>query len=118
MVATTTLQSVTSLLSDTLSDAFGPWREPCDVGKTYELQERIGTSQVGSVRRAIHRHTGKEVAVKIIKKCANNLDHPTNDHDINRELDAMQRVSDAHCVKLIEVFETPEEVQMVLELMQ
>lgn len=55
--------------------------------------------------------------MKVIRKAANNPDHPTADHDINKELDAMQRVADAHCVKLIEVFETPEEVQMVLEHM-
>lgn len=50
-----------------------------------------------------------EVAVKLLKKLG-------NEAVIDKEVDAMLRVGDAHCVKLHEVFETQTEVQLVLEL--
>jgi len=84
----------------------------------YELREKIGSGVAGEVWRAVHRETSQEVAIKLITKATDNLDHPTTDHDIDKELRAMQRAANAHCVKLIEVFETADEVQVVLELMQ
>merc|ERR1712100_304712 len=53
-----------------------------------------------------------------ITKFADNPDRPTTDHDIDKELRAMRRAAHDHCVKLIEVFETLDEVQVVLEYMQ
>merc|ERR1711977_545377 len=85
---------------------------------TYELIERIHTGQVGSVWRAVNRHTQEEVAVKRIPKFADNRDRPTTDHAIDKELRAMRRAENTHCVKLIEVFEALDEVQVVLEYMQ
>merc|ERR1712093_161553 len=92
-------------------------QRPACVNDTFELQHKIGVGQCGSVWKAVHRHSGHEVAVKLIRKSASNPDHPTADREIDKELAAMQRVADAHCVKLYEVYETEHEVQLVLEFM-
>ena len=36
--------------------------------KDYDIQVLIGQGGFGSVQRAVHRHTGSEVAIKIYEK--------------------------------------------------
>jgi len=79
------------------------------VRDSYELTEQIGRGHYGEVWKAKHRQSGLEVAVKLLKKSG-------NEAAIDKEVDAMLRVGDEHCVKLDEVFETETEVQLVLEL--
>lgn len=75
--------------------------------------------QVGSVWRAVHRESGEEFAIKVIDKAVKNIHHPTAMEDIRKELGAMQRLGDGeHCVRLFEVFDSGDEVALVLELMR
>jgi len=83
------------------------------VDDDYELTEEIGTGQYAVVHRADYAGDDPKipavVAVKIIDKKASGMTVT------DKEIAVMMRIDDPNCVKLYEVYETEDEVQMVLE---
>eukprot|EP00534_Pseudo-nitzschia_fraudulenta_P010982 CAMPEP_0201208810 /NCGR_PEP_ID=MMETSP0851-20130426/177125_1 /ASSEMBLY_ACC=CAM_ASM_000631 /TAXON_ID=183588 /ORGANISM="Pseudo-nitzschia fraudulenta, Strain WWA7" /LENGTH=835 /DNA_ID=CAMNT_0047497407 /DNA_START=79 /DNA_END=2586 /DNA_ORIENTATION=- len=65
----------------------------------YDMREVLGDGTSGQVRRAIHRQSGKERAVKIIS-----LRRHVNTSMIEREVDLLQSLDHPYIVKLVEVF--------------
>ena len=66
---------------------------------SYELREVIGDGAAGQVRRAIHRQTGEERAVKVIS-----LRRQVDVSTMEREVSLLQSLDHPYIVKLVEVF--------------
>jgi serine/threonine protein kinase len=65
----------------------------------YELREKIGDGTSGQVRRAIHRQTGQEFAVKVI--C---LRRQLDTKQMEQEVSLMRTLDHPYIVQLIDVF--------------
>jgi len=79
----------------------------------YDLRDILGTGTCGEVRRAIHRQTGKVVAVKVIsiggtgnrnRMVAPNLEHAPDYSAIHAEAAILQSLNHPYIVKLYDVF--------------
>ena len=88
----------------------GTGRKPSDSGAAsprsarrieahYELREVLGDGTSGQVRRAIHRHSGKEYAVKVIS-LRRHLDLTSMEHEVTM----MQSLDHPYIVQLVDVF--------------
>jgi serine/threonine protein kinase len=65
----------------------------------YELREKIGDGTSGQVRRAIHRQTGQEFAVKVI--C---LRRQLDNKQMEEEVSLMRTLDHPYIVQLVDVF--------------
>lgn len=65
----------------------------------YEIREILGDGTSGQVRRAIHRQTGQEYAVKVIS-LRRQLDLTSMEHEVNM----MQSLDHPYIVQLVDVF--------------
>ena len=65
----------------------------------YEIREILGDGTSGQVRRAIHRQSGKEYAVKIIS-LRRQIDLTSMEHEVNM----MQSLDHPYIVQLVDVF--------------
>jgi calcium/calmodulin-dependent protein kinase I len=88
-----------------------------NVEDDFDLIEEVGQGQYATVHLA--NKTGgagdeipEEVAVKLIDKKASGMSVT------DKEIAVMMRIDDPNCVKLYRVYETDDEVQMVLEYLQ
>eukprot|EP01002_Notosolenus_urceolatus_P010817 NODE_382_length_2135_cov_14.927133_g306_i0.p1 GENE.NODE_382_length_2135_cov_14.927133_g306_i0~~NODE_382_length_2135_cov_14.927133_g306_i0.p1 ORF type:complete len:657 (+),score=112.30 NODE_382_length_2135_cov_14.927133_g306_i0:120-2090(+) len=90
--------------------------EQVGVRQHYELGDSLGAGSYAVVRRAIHRRTGEEFAVKVIAKkrleLSGNLDLST----LFREVHLMEKLDHPNVVRVIESFDTTDEFCMVLEM--
>ena len=97
----------------------------------YDIRDEIGSGTCGQVRRAIHRQTGKMVAIKVItlgntpgsmnRKLSNENDHNEMkmvDKIIQDEASILQSLNHPYIIKLIDVFIHPKKkaVYIVMEL--
>lgn len=77
-----------------------PNKSPCRrIETSYELREKIGDGTSGEVRRAIHRQTGKEFAVKVIS-----LRRQLDTKQMEEEVRLMQSLDHPYIVQLVDVF--------------
>eukprot|EP01028_Stygiella_incarcerata_P008039 TRINITY_DN3398_c0_g1_i1.p1 TRINITY_DN3398_c0_g1~~TRINITY_DN3398_c0_g1_i1.p1 ORF type:complete len:325 (+),score=89.71 TRINITY_DN3398_c0_g1_i1:147-1121(+) len=96
-----------------MSYIFGKEATPGNIKDKYVLGEEIGTGNFSSVRRAVSKATGKGVAVKIIDKA--NVD--VGKESLINEVKIMKEVEHPNIVRLMDVFETPRRVYLVMELL-
>ena len=84
-----------------------------DVENYYDLIEELGLGQFATVYKACHKVTGNVVAVKMIdrKETGPGLTSVTD-----KEIAVMLRIDHPHCVKLHEIFQTDDQLQLVMEL--
>ncbi|XP_065178618.1 calcium/calmodulin-dependent protein kinase type IV-like isoform X2 [Sycon ciliatum] len=80
-----------------------------DVRKHYEVLDQLGRGVTSVVKRCKHRQTGKEYALKCIDK-------ETFKKIAEVEVDIMIGLDHPNIIKLREMFETSNEVQLILEL--
>jgi BR serine/threonine kinase len=80
----------------------------------YILQRVIGAGSTGKVKLAYHSETGQQVAIKIITKSAFDQ-KPGLQTKVRREIALMKVVSHPNILRLIDVFESPGHLYMVLE---
>jgi len=85
-----------------------------EIGKYYELQEKLGTGSFAVVKRALRKSDGKAFAIKVIKKNKLKADELAVVHD---EVEIMHKINHANCVILYEMFETKPKLYMVMELL-
>jgi len=79
----------------------------------YKVGEEIGRGAFSVVKRAVHKKSGDEVAIKFIeKKFADKQDLML----LAREIDIMKKVDHSNVLKLKEVFETDDTISLVMEL--
>ena len=83
-----------------------------DVENCYDLMEELAMGKYSAVYKACHKVTGNVVAVKMIdrKETGAGLVSVTD-----KEIAVMLRIDHRHCVKLYEIFQTDEQVQLVME---
>jgi serine/threonine protein kinase len=101
---------------------------PRRIEHEFDLRDEIGSGTCGQVRRAIHRKTGKMVAVKIISMGGTGGIHRTLskvskegilDPNIQAEVSILQSLDHPYIVKLLDVFVHPgKAVYLVMELLQ
>lgn len=86
----------------------------------YDIRDLLGSGTCGEVRRAIHRHTGEQLAVKIITLGGRNRANAFNEASAAFEAEAsiLQSLNHPYVVKLVDVFVSPgEAVFLVMELL-
>eukprot|EP01007_Sphenomonas_quadrangularis_P000961 NODE_182_length_1900_cov_85.023231_g137_i0.p1 GENE.NODE_182_length_1900_cov_85.023231_g137_i0~~NODE_182_length_1900_cov_85.023231_g137_i0.p1 ORF type:complete len:331 (+),score=59.30 NODE_182_length_1900_cov_85.023231_g137_i0:60-1052(+) len=79
----------------------------------YALKDLLGRGSFSSVRRATHKKTGQDVAVKIIDK--NSIDVKVD--SLKTEVKILMNVKHPNIVDLMDVFEDDTHVYLVMELM-
>ena len=80
----------------------------------YILGQLLGEGTTGKVKLAVHKETGEEVAVKIIKKSMFEV-KPDLERKIRREIALMRLLDHPHIMKLIGVCESPRHLYIILE---
>jgi len=85
----------------------------------YDLRDLLGSGTCGDVRRAIHRKTGQQCAVKVITTGGRNrATHLLEDHDaIKAEATLLRSLHHPYIVQLIDVFVNPgRAIYLVMEI--
>ncbi|KAI8324593.1 Pkinase-domain-containing protein [Martensiomyces pterosporus] len=85
------------------SNFFGP----------YLLLQTIGEGEFAKVKLALHRDSGEEVAVKLIKK--ESIDTEVKLSKIKREIAALKAVNYSYIVRLHDIIETERYIGIVIE---
>jgi serine/threonine protein kinase len=85
----------------------------------YDIRDVLGQGTVGEVRRAIHRATGQERAVKIIAQQRNRSHHLHSGGSIELEAEAaiLRELQHPFVVRLLDVYSQPNTIFLVMELM-
>ena len=86
------------------------------VEEAYEVGKKIGDGNFAEVKECTHRKTGKKYALKIIDKSKTRGAKETK--MIENEVRTMQVIRHANCVALYDVFDTAEELFLVMELVE
>lgn len=79
----------------------------------YVIKEKLGSGSFATVKRAISKETNQEVAVKIIKKKKLSTKELKS---IEREIDIMIKLKHKNVVTLLDVFDSPKQIYLVMEL--
>ncbi|KNC46360.1 CAMK/CAMK1 protein kinase [Thecamonas trahens ATCC 50062] len=82
------------------------------VGEVYTLGKQLGAGSFSKVYHGVHNISGDEVAVKIIDKDA--VGEKT--HMLLTEVEIMQSIDHPNVITLLEIFETPSQLVLVMEL--
>jgi serine/threonine protein kinase len=76
----------------------------------YEIKEKTGKGKFGLVKHAIHKETGKEVAIKIMSKKLN------NDLELTKtEIDILKICHHPNIIKLYDIFDTADYIYIIME---
>ncbi|KAL6474614.1 hypothetical protein MHYP_G00181750 [Metynnis hypsauchen] len=79
----------------------------------YELLETLGRGTYGKVKKAIERHSGREVAIKSIRK--EKIKDEQDMVHIRREIEIMSSLRHPHIISIYEVFENKDKIVIVME---
>ncbi|KAJ2747864.1 hypothetical protein GGI20_000159 [Coemansia sp. BCRC 34301] len=79
----------------------------------YLLLQTIGEGEFAKVKLALHRDTGEEVAIKLIKK--ESIDTQVKLSKIKREIAALKAVNFSYIVRLHDIIETERYIGIVIE---
>jgi len=80
----------------------------------YEIKEAIGKGKFGLVKSAIHKKSGKKVAVKVMSKS----EMTTSDIELQmREIEILKMCQHPHIIRLLDVFENQQTMYIVMELL-
>ncbi|XP_009070815.1 PREDICTED: serine/threonine-protein kinase DCLK1, partial [Acanthisitta chloris] len=87
---------------------------PTSIAERYKVGRTIGDGNFAIVKECIERSTGREYALKIIKKskCRG------KEHMIQNEVSILRRVKHPNIVLLIEEMDMPTELYLVMELVK
>lgn len=79
----------------------------------YKIGKQIGNGAFGKVNLAVHRLTGKQVAIKTIEKLF--IKDEKTRRKIFQEVFIMKKIKHRNVIRLLEVFESNKNVMIVLE---
>jgi serine/threonine protein kinase len=82
------------------------------VKETYDFEKLLGQGASGEVCLVRHRKTGQLFACKTVKKDGNMNDAQS----MSTEIEIMKRVRHRHIVSMYELYETPNQLWIILEL--
>ncbi|KAI6178368.1 CAMK/DAPK/DAPK protein kinase, variant [Aphelenchoides besseyi] len=110
-ISTTKLGSVATIVSELKFN-----EEPVD--RFYEIGDELGSGQFAVVRRVIERSTGEAFAAKFVKKRRYATSRRgVSRENIEREIRVLQTIKGhENVIELHDVFETPNEFVLILEL--
>jgi hypothetical protein len=78
----------------------------------YDIKEKSGKGKFGLVKHAIHKQSGKEVAIKIMAK----KNMSTADLELAKtEIDILKICNHPNIIKLYDIFDTPEYIYIIME---
>lgn len=81
----------------------------------YELKESLGKGKYGLVKRALHKKSSKEVAVKIVKKRELSL----KDLELlKREIEVLKLCQHPNIIRFYDVFENSDYIYIVMEFLK
>lgn len=95
-------------------------KAPASVDDEYCVSKKIiGIGMSGAVHKGVHRRTGREVAVKALglSMLGTEAQLSKTAKHFAREIEILMRVDHPHVVKLHDVFETPSDITIVMELL-
>uniref|UniRef100_A0A8C3SA17 Doublecortin like kinase 1 n=1 Tax=Chelydra serpentina TaxID=8475 RepID=A0A8C3SA17_CHESE len=103
-----------SLRKQRLSKDLEGFQVPASIAERYKVGRTIGDGNFAIVKECIERSTGREYALKIIKKskCRG------KEHMIQNEVSILRRVKHPNIVLLIEEMDMPTELYLVMELVK
>eukprot|EP01132_Coremiostelium_polycephalum_P009013 gene9013-11034_t len=81
-----------------------------NITKYYDFGSQIGSGKFSVVKSATEKSTGKQWAVKIMKKSV------VEEQTLVREVEIMREIKNPNIISLHEIFETENEILLVLEL--
>lgn len=92
------------------------------IEEDYDLRDVLGSGTCGEVRRAIHRQTGEQRAVKIIKMSANGRNHTAirlkeTEKTLKAEAAILQSLNHPYIVKLIDSYVSQTAIYLVMEML-
>eukprot|EP01097_Dermamoeba_algensis_P009413 TRINITY_DN6616_c0_g1_i1.p1 TRINITY_DN6616_c0_g1~~TRINITY_DN6616_c0_g1_i1.p1 ORF type:complete len:316 (-),score=54.94 TRINITY_DN6616_c0_g1_i1:206-1153(-) len=90
-------------------------RTHSSVHNKYDFVRKIGAGASSLVLEAVNRKTGERRAVKVVRKSTLDRDELVS---LRREIHNLHKVNHPHIVRLIDVFETGDEVYLVTELVE
>jgi len=99
-------------IKETIRKARTSFLSKAEVREYYAFKEKIGAGYFATVYRAVERKTGGEVAIK----CINKSKVMGKENMLNEEVSILQKVEHPNCVSMIEIFESPKHVYLVMEL--
>ncbi|KAL4226645.1 NUAK SNF1-like kinase 1 [Mactra antiquata] len=79
----------------------------------FELKKTLGEGTYGKVKLAVERSSGKQFAIKYIRKSKIHDEHDLN--RIRREIKIMSSLNHPHIIKVNEVFENKDKIILVME---
>lgn len=85
-----------------------------EVSKQYDIKQKLGTGSFAVVKMGIRKSDGAKFALKIVKKKNLNQEELAT---INEEVEIMYKIEHENIVQLEEIFDTPKNLYMVLELL-
>eukprot|EP01133_Synstelium_polycarpum_P014513 gene14513-17132_t len=80
------------------------------IQKSYDIGSQIGTGKFSIVKSATEKSTGKQWALKIMKK------NVVEEQNIIKEVEIMQDIKNTNVIALNDIYETDSEIVLVLEL--
>ena len=87
-----------------------------EVDSKYEVYEVLGNGSYATVRRAIHRESRQEFAIKIVEKKQFSYNNPSRWQDQINEAKMLEKLNHPNIVKLREMILTEHALYMVLEV--
>jgi len=84
-----------------------------DIDKVYDLKNELGRGAFSIVYLAVHKVSGQQFAVKVIDKKNLGKDYEKN---LKMEVDILKKVSHSNIIALKELFDTPDKLYLVMEL--
>jgi len=79
----------------------------------YKFMKLIGKGAFGKVTLGIHKLTGKQVAIKTVDKSLMKDDYQKK--KVMQEVHLLKKVRHTNVIRLLEVFESPKHLLMVME---
>lgn len=98
-------------------DSINPFGPSLATGKLgnlndeYEVLEELGSGRFGVVKRAIHKESGREYAVKSITKS-----RVDSIHELKNEISILAKLAHPNVMKLFEVIEDRAQIHIITEL--
>jgi len=81
----------------------------------YDLKESLGKGKYGLVKKGIHKKSGREVAVKIVKK----KDLSLKDQELlKREIEVLKVCQHPNIIRFYDVFENSDYIYIVMEYLK
>ena len=78
----------------------------------YDIKDTLGKGKFGLVKSAIHKKTGKNVAVKVMSKGDMNV----QDIELQRrEIEILKMCQHPHIIRLLDLFENQDYIYIIME---